>query len=1643
MSHIDTLLADLESEGTVDSQGGFTLDREKAREKMRQFQLADPREYLLQLIRAAHLLGATRIHVEVDADDMHMTFDGRPFKEADFEELYDALFGRADDPAVAARRHLALGLNAALGLDPRRIVVDSGAARLQVAPGEDDDWGPLDPPIDGTRIHARDRFRFANIVRFFQGMGNTLPERNIVYRRCGFSPVRISINDQTVPPRRDILAAANAAFAERHLDGAWAYGGPTRPGEPGKVEIVAGGISICSLPVDGLDGFRGAASSPRLRTDVSQAAVIRDAALDTVLSLVRTVRRDALTALVEAGDADAFLDAEIAAATNWENLAAKHGATFAQAMATRPFGRTLAGDPICIADLPASDPIECIRDGYATRCAALGVDPPARFRAMFHLPAGVEPLPEVRIVDRTADLSIWLDREERRQDFRRRHAQPTLQTVDALARAQIAADDWRGELIITRSQHTAARLDWILDGCLLASRTANLRIPGVHVVIEGPIAANDDFTDVIENDAYRAGAALIGAALGVAIGRLPHTPIGLATQRQWLRMGTAMDPALLTAQRLGGPTAERSVAWLRWRPDSKDPIADAPLFPTVADDPVSLRDLKRQIAAGQKIEHVGPKAEPIATQPPVLAIERADRELLCTIFGAANMRSGRRRLERARRRARFEAQPSRRPNLDFDTAGIGPRHRFEGGIIGLRLQAGRSPQGLRYKTPVQPFVGGRPVEPVDLRLRLPSLVAAIEVGEQSLDADFKALRDPPLDWIGARLAAQIDPLFRPGVDETAARTMLRAVIDLLVPTEAHRDAWYRWDDPAAYRRLLRVGWRDGPMATAKTLADRAPIDADCDAPADPTTEATLAPFFETDGDLAQRLRAAFPMLASAPTVRQLRGGAISLADLCAAIDVDGLVLHASRASVIPDSFDGVALKTEHAQLERLVRLLGDEAIQKATAWKATYALERALAAAPTDPGGLDPARVIGIVDLEGGQLGLRVPFDSDAPSVVLVALDGRIVDRVEVRSPVPIMGYVRPVGEVRLTLRKRRLAIDDLARVRVAEAARNAVNAALREAARGDLTPDHEHHLLTALRYMVKGRPRRKTLETDRVVRALASAPLFPALSGSPRSLFDLITHRDRRKPLSVTHTADVPPPRDPEHLVLHLDHGRWSALDDILGRGTEPYAETLAERARAEAFHAQPTTPLALPDATYVEEISEGSIRGLVGWGGGRDEMIVLRGGRPLGMTPLRLGLGPFSAIVDDPEAPPTPEWDDVAETPRTRRLRRICAEAVPSIAARLATEAPDAARQVLFGLLRCAFPTARWIALYHWLHAEHDAYTGEDLYRDALRAVYQGTPRVLRRIVERAPIKLSALLDGVDRPTGAGVDASVRATFGGQWPLAGDPGRDPLERLIRQLGPLAQVPVVHNDRGDALSLAALAERVRLPFEGEGDRVWRCEPPDHDLLVALLGHRTAAAADAADDARRTARAAAFQAELTQQQQAAEQARIAREAAAAEARAEAFAERQRQEAERRTRQLAAKAQAQREAAERARAAKEAEAAARAAATPPPPAPDPIRDLVERVLAVLHAIQADHPRLLAEANLARLSTTRGGPLAQADDDVLAINLDHPTAQAAIAGDRVASAMVTSAVYTALNLWLDAITDDHEVRFVALLADRALA
>lgn len=207
------------AEGTI--RGRIRVDARRAIEKLRAHQLLDLHLYLAEIARAAVAGGARTIDVRADADDVWIAFDGAPFAPRALTRLLDHVLGDADDAEARRLRWLAIGVNAALGLDAAHVdvlVADPESPEGAVAVR----WTPalgaagLDAPAEDPEPFATERPAWAHaavtVVR--------------VHKRAGWSLVRRAI--ASAPPPE----IARLAEATHELDAAVTLGGEPLPRPP-------------------------------------------------------------------------------------------------------------------------------------------------------------------------------------------------------------------------------------------------------------------------------------------------------------------------------------------------------------------------------------------------------------------------------------------------------------------------------------------------------------------------------------------------------------------------------------------------------------------------------------------------------------------------------------------------------------------------------------------------------------------------------------------------------------------------------------------------------------------------------------------------------------------------------------------------------------------------------------------------------------------------------------------------------------------------------------------------------------------------------------------------------------------------------------------------------------------------------------------------------------------------------------------------------------------------------------------------------------------------------------------------------------------------------------------------------------------
>ena len=529
MAKLDQLLSGLKAEGEVAIEGGFTLDRDKAREKMRQFQLPDPRRYVLLLVQSAVHKRARKIEFVIDADDMRMTFDGEAFGLEDLDDLYTAILGERDRPGLRARQELALALNAAMALNPRFIRFQSQAqgraVRAELRPGRTDVIEEVDPDPrlgDGpvTTIHVKERFRAGLVLKFFRDIRGNVAEEVLLREACAFAETPIILDGAPISGglRLPGVPLVSTRIEARELTGRAGLMGGDLP-RPAMLVILTAGVRLAEHPLSGEfpDGFVAMVDGTELRKDVSQSDVVKDARYEAMVSSLRksvdVILRQLILGLLGregiAGQPRYSGPRSLDEAPPWlEGLLRRE--TAARGPITRldqeswklgrllmdlPLWRSVEGTRVSTAELHRGN-----RDVvYVSETP--DADIPSAYLKALYAPHKeevrlLERLFDDRLKDRTRALARDIERERKRRSFLARKQQPVLAQGLYRARVSIGTERFRGEvgLRMHGTQHPSISI--IKDGCLLQRIECDLEelgVVGLTAAIEGDFRPTADW----------------------------------------------------------------------------------------------------------------------------------------------------------------------------------------------------------------------------------------------------------------------------------------------------------------------------------------------------------------------------------------------------------------------------------------------------------------------------------------------------------------------------------------------------------------------------------------------------------------------------------------------------------------------------------------------------------------------------------------------------------------------------------------------------------------------------------------------------------------------------------------------------------------------------------------------------------------------------------------------------------------------------------------------------------------------------------------------------------------------------------------------------------------------------------------------
>lgn len=374
----------------------FTMDREVAREKLSDFQLPDPHFYVLLLIRAAMIRGASHVDIRTDTRGVQIRFNGSPFSRLDLEELYDAAMSGKTDPRTRALGALALGLRTVSSLEgfgSLDMVTgdDRSSTRLRLEPG----WGELLedalPGVRGTAVAIRFRGRDEAVA----------PEVAVIEERCGYAGGEIYLDGRDVTQGLRLRLDEAVVTTTIEQDGVRGAAGFLPEGEhTAELRLVRDGVLLATHELDVADDrFVAVVETDGLELDLSQFDVIQDEAYARLVQIIqRTYAASARDEDVEASCGE-WLDKQ--ALIRLDHLAHFHSsrytATFSVFML---ISAGLVGPPLILYLVQGSERASWVGPlaiGMAALCAVtwltsiprrLFVDTPTFERASGLLPVG-------------------------------------------------------------------------------------------------------------------------------------------------------------------------------------------------------------------------------------------------------------------------------------------------------------------------------------------------------------------------------------------------------------------------------------------------------------------------------------------------------------------------------------------------------------------------------------------------------------------------------------------------------------------------------------------------------------------------------------------------------------------------------------------------------------------------------------------------------------------------------------------------------------------------------------------------------------------------------------------------------------------------------------------------------------------------------------------------------------------------------------------------------------------------------------------------------------------------------------------------------------------------------------------------------
>lgn len=186
--------------GATESQGKFTVDLERALEKLVAFSLPGQGLYLGKLLQAANALGAKSLEVRARSTQIEARFLAT-CDRLEMTSFSQALMGRCHWPSSGAR-HLGLALRAALANPHHRLELSIGGERLKLTPHPVELLSRACDPHAGRQVLLRQqRGPWLRRLTSREPARQVAAEHEVMYSHAGYSPLTVKFDGRVIPAK--------------------------------------------------------------------------------------------------------------------------------------------------------------------------------------------------------------------------------------------------------------------------------------------------------------------------------------------------------------------------------------------------------------------------------------------------------------------------------------------------------------------------------------------------------------------------------------------------------------------------------------------------------------------------------------------------------------------------------------------------------------------------------------------------------------------------------------------------------------------------------------------------------------------------------------------------------------------------------------------------------------------------------------------------------------------------------------------------------------------------------------------------------------------------------------------------------------------------------------------------------------------------------------------------------------------------------------------------------------------------------------------------------------------------------------------------------------------------------------------------